>query len=250
MVQLLASRNSLDSSFRVFLYGFFQTIFKWNFQFWFTVKKQQLKMFVVAPLSGSFIIQSFAFPSKPYFLTWQNKSVWTLELILFQFYSTNLKYHEVLATTTSTSHIYDSYVKYFSAIEIWKSNKYWDATVNNNHDIKSLNTLHSIFCITWIVIYFNFGHSGWQGPTLTHYVIYAILVPSNINSRLCWHSCVFKPAYWAAKNIGPNHMVWSKYPRFLILSWEKEYLQTKRLLTDCSFIFWLDADTRISITFL
>jgi hypothetical protein len=35
----------------------------------------------------------------------------------------------------------------------------------------------------------------------------------------------------------------TKYPRFLILSWEKEYLQTKRLLTDCSFIFWLDADT-------
>ena len=40
--------------------------------------------------------------------------------------------------------------------------------------------------------------------TNSYYVIHAILIPSSIADRLCWHSCVFKPAYWAAINVGPR----------------------------------------------
>ena len=35
----------------------------------------------------------------------------------------------------------------------------------------------------------------------------------------------------------------SKYTRVLLYWAEREYLQAKRLLTDCSFIFWFDAHT-------
>ena len=56
---------------------------------------------------------------------------------------------------------------------------------------------------------------------------------------LTWVYC-----YYCHLNLKSHQNVgYTRYTRVLILSWEREYLRAKRLLTDCSFIFWLGADT-------
>ena len=66
------------------------------------------------------------------------------------------------------------------------------------------------------------------------YLCYFDFFQYEIADRLCWHACIFKPAYWAAINFGPNHMAWPLY----LMTMHRTVNELSNLNQFLELLFW------------